>query len=120
MVEASRDAFREVTSAFSSSNDLFKQANKHMNLRQIAEGWRSLFQPSDEISQLAAARLAVCETCNEKRENSPLVNGLIRGTVPDDKAIYAYSCGLCKCFLAAKAHAADSTCPLGKWKGGAA
>ena len=87
-----------------------------MNLRQIAEGWRSLYQPSDEIRQLAAARLAVCETCNEKRENNQLINGLIRGTVPEDRAIYAYSCGLCKCFLAAKAHAADSECPLNKWE----
>lgn len=90
-----------------------------MNLRQIVEGWRSLFQPSEDIRQLAEARLAACETCDEKQENSPLVNGLIRGTVPESKAIYAYSCGLCKCFLAAKAHAAESTCPLGKWEGAA-
>lgn len=87
-----------------------------MNLRDIAAGWTNLYQPSADIQQLAANRLAICETCPDKRQNHPLISGLIRGTVPNDKAIYAFHCGLCGCYLAAKAHAPESTCPAGRWE----
>lgn len=86
-----------------------------MNLLHIAEGWVNLYAPTPFIRHAAQERLSICESCEEKQPNPPLIAGLLRHTVPSDRQIYAYACRACGCFLAAKAHSPEAKCPLGKW-----
>lgn len=65
---------------------------------EIFKAWGIAFNPDDFESQLAAARMEVCEDCDSKR------------TVP------FIHCAECGCALKAKIYSPKiGACPRGKW-----
>jgi hypothetical protein len=65
---------------------------------EIFKAWGISFNPNDIQSQLAAARMEICEECDSKR-TTPLIH-----------------CAECGCALKAKIYSPKiGACPRGKW-----
>ena len=67
-------------------------------IEEIFKAWGIMFNPSDAQSDLAAARMEICDDCDSKR-TVPLIH-----------------CGACGCALKAKVYSpVIGACPRGKW-----
>lgn len=67
-------------------------------IEEIFKSWKIAYNPNDLQSELAAARMEICDTCEYKRE-IPLIH-----------------CGECGCALKAKVYSPKiGACPKGKW-----
>lgn len=67
-------------------------------IEEIFKAWGIMFNPNDAQSELAAARMEICDTCDSKR-TTPIIH-----------------CGECGCVLKAKVYSSViGACPRGKW-----
>ena len=67
-------------------------------IEEIFKAWGIMFNPNDAQSELAAARMEICDTCDSKR-TTPIIH-----------------CGECGCALKAKVYSpVIGACPRGKW-----
>jgi len=77
-----------------------------IKVKEIYEGWRNnLFPPEamkEQIAQVSAERLAICEACENHSKNHTSVR-------PDAHCV---SCG---CTLSAKTKCLSCSCPIKKW-----
>jgi hypothetical protein len=65
---------------------------------EIFKAWNIAFNPNDSQSALAAKRIEICNSCENKKE-VPIIH-----------------CGLCGCALKAKIYSpVENACPAGKW-----
>ena len=65
---------------------------------EIFKAWGIALNPNDSQSELAAARMEICDSCDSKR-TTPIIH-----------------CGECGCALKAKVYTpAIGACPRGKW-----
>lgn len=68
-------------------------------IAEIFKAWGIMFNPNDSQAELAAARMQICDSCENKK------------TVP------IIHCGLCGCALKAKIYSpVKNACPAEKWK----
>jgi len=71
-----------------------------VNVKEILTAWAISVNPDEEQSKLAAKRLQVCDSCENKLKNR----------------LGIYVCVECGCVLSKKAFTpADNPCPLKKW-----
>ena len=67
-------------------------------IEEIFKAWGIMFNPNDAQSELAAARMEICDGCDSKK-TTPLIH-----------------CGECGCALKAKIYSPKiGACPRGKW-----
>lgn len=67
-------------------------------IEEIFKAWGIMFNPNDSQSELAAARMEICDSCDSKR-TIPLIH-----------------CAECGCALSAKVYSPKiGACPRGKW-----
>ena len=67
-------------------------------IEEIFRAWGIMFNPNDAQSELAAARMEICDTCDSKR-TTPIIH-----------------CGECGCALKAKVYSpVIGACPRCKW-----
>jgi hypothetical protein len=67
-------------------------------IEEIFKAWGIMFNPNDAQSELAAARMEICDGCDSKK------------TIP------FIHCGECGCALKAKIYSPKmGACPKGKW-----
>lgn len=67
-------------------------------VEEIFKAWGIMFNPTDAQSDLAAARIEICNKCDSKK-TTPIIH-----------------CGECGCALKAKIYSpVIGACPLGKW-----
>jgi hypothetical protein len=67
-------------------------------IEEIFKAWGIMFNPSDAQSELAAARMEICDVCDSKK-TTPIIH-----------------CGECGCALKAKVYSPKiGACPRGKW-----
>jgi len=67
-------------------------------IEEIFKAWGIMFNPTDAQSDLAAARMQICDGCDSKK-TSPIIH-----------------CGECGCALKAKVYSPKiGACPKGKW-----
>ena len=67
-------------------------------IEEIFRAWGIMFNPNDAQSELAAARMEICDTCDSKR-TTPIIH-----------------CSECGCALKAKVYTPMiGACPRGKW-----
>jgi hypothetical protein len=67
-------------------------------IQEIFKAWGIMFNPDDIQSELAAARMEICDTCESKR-TTPVIH-----------------CSVCGCALKAKIYSPKiGACPMGKW-----
>jgi len=67
-------------------------------IEEIFKAWGIMFNPNDAQSELAAARMEICDDCDSKK------------TIP------FIHCGECGCALKAKIYSPKmGACPKGKW-----
>ena len=67
-------------------------------VEEIFKAWGIMFNPNDAQSELAAARMEICDGCDSKK------------TIP------FIHCGECGCALKAKIYSPKiGACPRGKW-----
>lgn len=81
-------------------------------LTDIAQSWYDFSKGSDYTKQLMEHRLKVCDTCENKQQLNTLGQVLVTSINQDGSL---FSCGLCKCPLAAKTAGTNNTCPINKW-----
>lgn len=69
-------------------------------IQEIFEAYQIMVDPTLEQSRIAADRLRVCDSCENKKLQANLIN----------------ICGLCGCVLAAKVFTPKKdSCPAKKW-----
>lgn len=83
------------------------------SLSQIARSWFKFIEGDAYTKLLMARRLAICDTCEHKKEINSLGRLLIQAI--NDEAS-TFQCGRCGCPLAGKTAEPMNECPLGKWK----
>jgi hypothetical protein len=67
-------------------------------IEEIFRAWGIMFKPNDAQSELAMARMEICDTCDSKR-TTPVIH-----------------CAECGCALKAKVYSpVIGACPRGKW-----
>ena len=67
-------------------------------IEEIFKAWGIMFNPSDTQSELAGARMEICDVCDSKK-TTPIIH-----------------CGECGCALKAKVYSPKiGACPRGKW-----
>jgi hypothetical protein len=67
-------------------------------IEEIFKAWGIMFNPNDVQSELAAARMEICDVCDSKK-TTPIIH-----------------CGECGCALKAKVYSPKiGACPRGKW-----
>lgn len=65
---------------------------------EIFKAWNIAFNPNDSQSALAAKRIEICNSC-ENKKTMPIIH-----------------CGVCGCALKAKIYSpVENACPAGKW-----
>ena len=83
-----------------------------LNLINIAVSWYDFVKGNSYTKSLMEYRLNICDTCEHKQQINSLGKFLVT-TVNESASIF--SCGICKCPLAAKTAGLENTCPLNKW-----
>lgn len=69
-------------------------------VEEILKSWAIQLSPNEKQNHLAAKRLEICNTCENKKKNG----------------IGVYVCNLCGCVLKSKVFTpAETGCPIGKW-----
>jgi hypothetical protein len=67
-------------------------------IEEIFKAWGVMFNPNDLQSELAGARMEICDECDSKK-TKPIIH-----------------CGECGCALKAKVYSPKiGACPRGKW-----
>jgi hypothetical protein len=67
-------------------------------IEEIFKAWKISYNPDDLQSELAIARMEICDTCESKKDN-PVIH-----------------CGECGCLLSKKIYSpVIKGCPKGKW-----
>jgi hypothetical protein len=67
-------------------------------IEEIFKAWGIMFNPKDIQTELAAARMEICDGCDSKK-TTPIIH-----------------CGECGCLLKAKIYSPKiGACPRGKW-----
>ena len=64
------------------------------DLKNFVEGWKNVFISDEQIEELAAKRIAICNQCPHKKK---------------------IVCGLCDCPIDAKVRAPEAECPDKRW-----
>ena len=85
-----------------------------MNLLHIAQGWYQYRQGNYDVRKRMLSRLRACDECPHKVQTDGA--GKVISSVLGNSKENAFSCGLCKCPLGAKASLARDTCETGAWK----
>jgi rRNA maturation endonuclease Nob1 len=66
--------------------------------KEIYTGWKNLLIKQEDIEQISAWRMDICNECPKKI-----------------KQLNLDVCGECGCPLMSKSRSPESQCPLGKW-----
>lgn len=74
--------------------------------KQIAEGWKNTIIKDEDVEQIAAARLSVCEECEFNSKNIQSTSLLKRPDV---------HCTKCGCPLMSKTRCVSCSCPIDRW-----